>query len=1060
MNQQSRAKSLNSKRNYLHSFLAVSMITTTCLLPSLMIASSPTIAQTATTQTIQNAESRSFPIALQSGQFVQILVQQQGIDLVLTLLSPDGKEIAISDSPNEDEGAEVISAIAQVSGEYKLVIKALNPKSSGKFSFTIADLRRATDADRQYISAEVAFMEATKINDGNNEQKQQAIAKYLEALPVFKAMGRTYWEALTLRSIGDVYSDLEKYSESLNYRQQSLALFKQLGDFKEFARTLNKIGKTYEKLGDLRSAIAFYEQARSARKSLRDPVGEGITLNNLGYAYDTLGQPKEALGFYEQSLKIWQEQGNRKEEGNSLRNIGAVYRKLSEYAKALQFYQQALVINQEIGDRRNEGNTLNSIGLLYNNLAQPNKALDFLRRALAIAKERKDLRSQSSILSNIGLAYRRLKEFDKALESYFQAFQLASDTGDLGAQSVTLNNLASIAIEEKNYDDAMDFLQKALVVTRKVGDRTTEATILGNIALVANYQGKTNQAFTTYQQSLQLNRQIGNRRGESNTLGNIGALMEIQGRIEFAIYFYKLSVNVRESIRKDIRNLSREDQSAFKQSVSGVYRVLASRLLKQGRVMEALQVLDLLKVQELQDYLQDVEGNDITAQGIELLPQEQMLSKLISEVESQANSLNNELDSLRKLPNPNDIQKTRIAEISKIQLESNQKLVSLFDSNNVKTIENNLQENAIADNLKLRAYLSLQERLKNLIQTAQFPQRTALFYPLILGDRLELVLFIPDTPPIHRTVKINQTDLQSAIATFRNDLQDANSFDVQDSGKKLYEWMVKPIAADLQKHQIQTIIYAPDGQLRYIPLAALYDGKQWLIENYAINHITAINLFRLGSQTVVKPNVIAAAFSEGKYEFNVGTQKFAFTGLPFAGKEVENLGAIIPNTTKLFNASFQRNEIIEPKSNYNIIHLATHAAFVSGKPEESFILLGNGDRLSLREIQNLKMPAVDLVVLSACQTALGGVVGGGEEILGFGYQMQRTGAKAAIASLWTVSDGGTQALMDIFYGELQKEQFSKVESLRQAQLSLIRNPKSEFNHPYYWSAFILIGNGF
>lgn len=1060
MSQQSRAKSLNSKRNYLHNFLAVSMITTTCLLPSVMIAASPTIAQTATTQTIQNGESRSFPIALQSGQFVRILVQQQGIDLVVTLLSPDGKEIATSDSPNEDEGTEVISAIAKVSGEYKLVIKTLDPKSSGKFSFTIEDLRIATDADRKYIAAEVAFMEATKINDGDSQQKQQAIAKYLEALPVFRSMGRTYWEALTLKTVGDIYSDLEKYSESLNYRQQSLTPFKQMGDLKQLGRIINNIGKTYEKLGDFRSAIAFYEQARTARKSIRDPWGEGVTLNNLGYTYDTLGQPKEALAFYEQALNIWREQGNRKEEGNTLRNVGAVYRKFSDYAKALQFYQQALAINQEIGDRSNEGRTLNSIGLLYNNLAQPNKALDFLRRSLAIAKQRKDLRAQSSILSNIGLAYRRLKEIDKALDSYFQAFQLALDTGDLGSQSVTLNNLASIAIEEKQYDDAMDFLQKSLVVTRKVGDRVTEATILNNIGLVSKYQGKPNQAFATYQQSLQLDRQTGNRRGESIALGNMGGLMAEQGRMEFAIYFYKLSVNVRESIRKDIRSLSREDQNAFKQSVSDIYRGLANMLLEQGRVMEALQVLDLLKVQELQDYLQDVKGNDITAQGIELLPQEQALSKLIAEVESQANSFNNELDSLRKLPNPNDTQQARIAEISKIQLEANQKLVSLFDSSNVKTIEKNLQQNAIADNLKLKAYLSLQERLKSLIQTAQFPQRTALFYPLILGDRLELVLFIPDTPPIHRTIKISQTDLQSAIATFRTDLQDANSFDVQDSGKKLYEWMIKPIAADLQKHQIQTIIYAPDGQLRYIPLAALYDGKQWLIENYAINHITAINLFRLGSQTAFKPNVIAAAFSEGKYEFNVGTQKFAFTGLPFAGKEVENLGAIIPNTTKLFNSSFQRNEIIEPKSSYNIIHLATHAAFVSGKPEESFILLGNGDRLSLREIQNLKMPAVDLVVLSACQTALGGVVGGGEEILGFGYQMQRTGAKAAIASLWTVSDGGTQALMDIFYGELQKEKFSKVESLRQAQLSLIRNPKSEFKHPYYWSAFILIGNGF
>lgn len=1060
MSQQQATINSLRPRNYLNKFLYISLLFTASLLPSALILQSPAIAQTEKNQTIQNGEARNFPITLQAGQFVRILVEQQGIDLVVTLLSPEGKEIATSDSPNEGEGLEVISTIATISGEYKLLLRSLDAKSSGKFSFTIEDLRTATEADRQYIGAESAFMSATKISDGDNSQKQQAIAKYQQALSGFRAAGRTYWEALTLKTIGDIYSDLGNYAEAIKYRQQALAPFQKLGDRQQLGRTLNRIGESYRQLGDFRTAISFYEQALDARKLGRDPLGEGITFNNLGYAYDILGQPKTALEFYRQALNIWKEQGVRKEEGNTLRNVGAVYRKLGDYGQALGFYQQALAINQEIGDLRNEGNTLNSIGLLYNNLGQPKKAIEFFQRSLAIAKQRKNLRDQSSILSNIGLVYRRLREIPKALEVYAQAFNLALETNDLGSQSVTLNNLASIAIERENYNDALDFLQKALTVVRKVGDRITEATILNNIGLVSKYQGKPNLAFTTYQQSLQLYRQTGNRRGESITLGNMGGLMGEQGRMELAIYFYKLSVNVRESIRKDIRSLSREDQNAFKQSVADIYRGLASMLLEQGRVMEALQVLDLLKVQELQDYLQDVKGNDITAQGIELLPIEQSLSKLINEVESQSTRLNNELDSLRKLANPNDNQKNRITEITKIQLDANQKLVNLFQNSSVKTIEKEIQQKAIADNLKLNSYLSLQNRLNKLVETAKFPQKTALFYPLILGDRLELILFIPDTVPIHRTVKVKQKDLEAAITTFRNDLQDASSFDVKTSGNRLYQWMIQPIADDLQKAQIQTIIYAPDGQLRYIPLASLYDGKQWLIENYAINHITAINLFRLGSQTVAQPRIIAAAFSQGAYNFNVGDQKFVFSGLPFAGKEVDNLVSIIPNTTKLLNSSFQRTTITEPNQDYNIIHLATHAAFVSGKPEESFILLGNGDRLSLREIQNLKLPNIDLVVLSACQTALGGLIGGGEEILGFGYQMQRTGAKAAIASLWEVSDGGTQALMDFFYGELRKQKYSKVESLRQAQLSMISNAKSEFKHPYYWSAFILIGNGF
>ncbi len=156
-------------------------------------------------------------------------------------------------------------------------------------------------------------------------------------------------------------------------------------------------------------------------------------------------------------------------------------------------------------------------------------------------------------------------------------------------------------------------------------------------------------------------------------------------------------------------------------------------------------------------------------------------------------------------------------------------------------------------------------------------------------------------------------------------------------------------------------------------------------------------------------------------------------------------------------------------NDYSIVHLATHAAFVSGAPEDSFIMFGNGDRATLRDIKNWSLPNVDLIVLSACQTAVGGKMGNGEEILGFGYQMQRTGARAAIASLWFVDDGGTQVLMDAFYAALKQPNITKAEALRQAQIALIarQQPTSSvapqvsnrLGHPFYWAPFILIGNG-
>jgi CHAT domain-containing protein len=270
--------------------------------------------------------------------------------------------------------------------------------------------------------------------------------------------------------------------------------------------------------------------------------------------------------------------------------------------------------------------------------------------------------------------------------------------------------------------------------------------------------------------------------------------------------------------------------------------------------------------------------------------------------------------------------------------------------------------------------------------------------------------------------------------------------------------------------------------LRYIPLAALYDGKQWLGQRFAINNITAMSITKFTGETAAKPRILAGAFATGRYNFERGATRFAFSGLQFAGLEVENLAMMISGTTKLIDREFNR-AMIPRLPDYNIIHLATHAMFITGQPEDSFILLGDGDTITMPDIQNLILLNVDLVVLSACQTGIGGKLGNGEEILGFGYQIQETGAKAAIASLWKVDDGGTQALMTAFYTSLLSGTTKKAEALQKAQIALITGDDSmlgrsanlsilartrsglrqsvanRLNHPYYWASFILIGNG-
>lgn len=240
------------------------------------------------------------------------------------------------------------------------------------------------------------------------------------------------------------------------------------------------------------------------------------------------------------------------------------------------------------------------------------------------------------------------------------------------------------------------------MISQQIGDRNSEGSALGNLGIAYRNLGQERQAIDLYQQSLAIFKQIGYREGEGKSLNNLGYLFAVQKQSELAILFYKQSVNVRESIRKDIRTLNKEEQKSYLETVSTSYKRLADLLLKQGRVIESLQVLDLLKVQELEDYLKNIKGNERTSQGIRLLEPEKALIA-------------------QQLP----ISYEQIA-------ERNRQLV------------NQIQQLPKSEIDKAPDYLQ------------KLPQGTVLLYPLILEDRLEIVLFSPNTTPIHHAVSIQK----------------------------------------------------------------------------------------------------------------------------------------------------------------------------------------------------------------------------------------------------------------------------------------------------------------
>ena len=699
----------------------------------------------------------------------------------------------------------------------------------------------------------------------------------------------------------------------------------------------------------------------------------------------------------------------------------------------------------------------------------------YLLSITAQAQTSQDQKTEADKLLEQGIQQAQHSQYQAAIQSWQQALAIYQQIKDRNGEAISLNNLGNAYNYLGQYPKAIEFHQQSLAISREIGDRDGVATSLIGLGNAYNYLGQYPKAIEFYQQSLIIVRDIGDIEGQGLTLSNIGLTLEIQQQPELAIIFYKQSVNMREGIRQDLQKLPREQQASYTQTVADSYRNLASLLLEKNRVMEALQVLDLLKVQELQDYVRNVQNEKDKAK-IELFPQEQKIIQDYTAIQAPVIRLGTELADLRKLQTRTSTQQQRIQEIEKIQAQTNQQMSEFLKSPAVLALSQQIQQTAPQQNLTLSAYKDLQTRLNRL------GKRIALFYTLVLDDRLELVLLPPGKPPIRRSVAIKRTELEKMIQTFRQDLQDPNS-QVKETAQKLYSQLIKPIESELQQADVQSIIYAPDGQMRYIPLAALYDGKKWLTERYQINYLTALALTKLEPESTNVPRVLAGAFTQGNYSVQAGGQTFNFQGLRFAKTEVEGLGKAIPNTTKLFDKAFNRDAILSQIKNYSIVHMATHAVFVKGAPENSFILMGDGNRINLKEIEEWKLPDVTLVVLSACQTALGGELGNGLEILGFGYQLQRTGVRASIASLWEVSDGGTQTLMDALYAGLKSGKMTKAEALHQAQVALItgKNQSSgktrtsvrltpgnsgqnapisrNLSHPYYWSPFILIGNG-
>jgi len=831
--------------------------------------------------------------------------------------------------------------------------------------------------------------------------------------------------------------------------------------------------------GQSATALKTFEQALAIFRRVKSRNDEAGALMHLGIAYQALAQYEKAIEYYQQALSMFVQIKNRQGEVSALTNLICSYFFLSKYEISIAYSQRALSILDELNDQDTKLALLNNLAHLNGSLGLYKNAITYFQQALAISVETKNRYGEAIALSGLGLAYRSLSQYERAIYYYQQALSINVQLNKRDQMAIAFMGVGNIYSSLSQPQKAITYFRQALYIFVRTKDRYNEANTLKSLGLTYSSMSQPQKALLYFQQALPIFQEIKNLDGEGLLFSSLGSLYE-QQQPEAAISFYKQSVNVLQTIRKGIRKLPRDEQEAYTQAVSSTYRALADLLLRQGRIAEAQQVLELLKLQELREYGRETRTADSPA-SIALDESEMTILKAHSSLVAFAQTLRQCTDDAACARSP------RLKELTAQRDRQN-----LAFANLIKTLETKLRSEAATD----QAFINpndpnngFRQRAENILNSQP---GTLLIYPLILEDKMWLLVGSPGPVFTRYEVKVGQKQLAETILQFRTEMRRcevnpctrADTQRVKQISQKLYQWLFPPqLQKELQattQQPIRNLVFAPDRSTRYIPMGALFDGEKYLIERYTISTIVAASITNTTAKLSPQSAVLAMGVSDPVSGFgalpNVPIELDAIVKT----KQTQDAQGVFPGT-QFLNQGFTKPNLQNQLPGHEILHLATHAKFEPGALEQSFLLLGNGDRFKAPDIRVLNgLPGVHLVVLSACETALGGRRDqDGIEIAGLNNAFLERGAKAVIASLWQVNDPSTSVWMQQLYQHFAHGTLTKSQAIQAVQLNFIQGKvtlqnlpslragarrvvegdrQMDLRHPYYWAPFILVGN--
>jgi tetratricopeptide (TPR) repeat protein len=411
-----------------------------------------------------------YTITLEAGQYLQLIIGQKGIDVIVTLFDPEGKKLVEVDSPVGAYQPERVSIITDTPGGYRLELRpAQKDAGVGRYQAKIAELRMSTAQDQTRVMAERAFSEGMTLErQGTAESIKKALEKRELALRLFKTAGDRLGEGHALHRLGITYYLLGEHQRALDYFNQALSVRQAVGDRGGEITTLNLLGVVYKDLGENQKALDYYNQALPLSRAVSSRRGEVAALTNLGNVYEEIGDMQRAIDYFNQSLTLSRSVGDRRVEATTLNNLGNVYYETEEKQKAMDHYNQSLALSRASGNRRGEALSLNSVGIVYQSLGDYQKALDYFNQSLPLRRAVGDRRGEAMSLTNIGEVYQSLGDYQKAMGYYNQALPLSQAVGNRPLEVKILHGISKVEAAQDKLFDARSTIESALNIIESI----------------------------------------------------------------------------------------------------------------------------------------------------------------------------------------------------------------------------------------------------------------------------------------------------------------------------------------------------------------------------------------------------------------------------------------------------------------------------------------------------------------------------------------------------------------------------------------------------------------